>query len=284
MYSNIIIIGTGKIACSCLDYIMDIERTKNVMVYEYMPSSLSALKSRAAHHNIEYKCFNDKNLLTELLFTIKDMTLIISANNIYLFPECICSKQIFTIINYHSALLPQYPGVNAITWTIFSGEKRGGITWHFVDSRIDHGDIIIQKTCNIEDDMTAIQLNKIYDKLATDAFKEILPSLLNNTYHSIKQPDSQQRIYRKNEIPENGQLDLTQNTKFLYRMLRSFDYGALQLLPPPIVSYNDITYCVKNYSFAYSGCEVKNITLKDMKLEIIDEAGQLVMTLFQPPL
>ncbi len=279
MYSNIVIIGTGKIACSCLDHIMDIRKTENVMAYEYMPSSLSILKSKAAHHNIEYKFFHDKNLLTELLLTIKDRTLIISANNIYLFPKCICNKQMFTIINYHSALLPKYAGVNAITWTIFSGEKEGGITWHFVDSQIDHGDIIIQKTCRIDEDITAIQLNKTYDKLATDAFKEILPSLLNNTCHSIKQTDSQQRIYCKNEIPENGRLDLSQNTKFLYRMLRSFDYGALPLLPSLTVRYNDTTYGVKKYYFTHSGHEAKNITLKDMKLEIIDETGQLILTL-----
>lgn len=275
MYSNIIIVGTGKIACSCLDYIMSIKQTENIFVCEYCPSSLSPLKKRAKQHIVEYRSFKDNNKITELLLTIEKRTLIVSANNIYLFPKSICSKENFTIINYHSALLPKYAGMNAITWTIFSDEKKGGITWHLIDDQIDHGDIIIQKTCDINDDMTAIQLNRIYDQLATDAFQEILPSLLNDTYDAMKQPDSCEKIYRKKDIPADGKLNLSQSTKYLYRLLRSLDYGAARIFPIPIVRYENTTYYVKRYQFTKSDHKIREISLKDERLTITDEDGQL---------
>lgn len=275
MYSNIIIIGTGKIACSCLDYIMKIKQTENIFAYEYCPSLLSTLKKRATQHVVEYRFFKDNNEITELLLTITKRTLIVSANNTYLFPKCICNKEHFTIINYHSALLPKYAGMNAITWTIFSNEKEGGITWHLIDDQIDHGDIIIQKTCAIHDDMTAIQLNRIYDQLATDAFQEILPSLLSDTYNTVRQSDSCKKIYRKTEIPADGQLDLSQNTKYLYRLLRCLDYGAARIFPIPVIRYENTIYYVKRYLFTKSDHKTRKISLKDERLTITDESGQL---------
>lgn len=281
MYTNIIIVGTGNIACSCLDFVMSRTPKENILVYEYCPSSLSILRKKAERYIVGYAAFNVKSDLTKQLLTIEEKTLIISANNTYLFPACICGRKNFTIINYHSALLPKYAGMNAITWTIYSGEKTGGITWHLVDEQIDHGDILIQKTCYIDEDMTAIQLNRIYDQLALEAFKEVFPALLNNSYCSVKQTNVNQRIYRKAEIPSNGHLDLSQSTKFLYRLLRSLDYGFIQLFPVPIVQYEKQAYCVKKYYFCTSFCESREISLKGKQLTIKDENGLLYLWLKQ---
>lgn len=281
MYTNIIIVGTGKIACSCLDYVMCRKTKENVLVYEYCPSSFSILKKKAELHIARYAAFDVKTELTEQLLTIKGKSLIVSANNTYLFPAYICDRENFTIVNYHSALLPKYAGMNAITWTIYSGEKTGGITWHLVDEQIDHGEILIQKTCEIGEDMTAIQLNRIYDQLAFEAFKEIFPSLLSHTYHSVKQTDSSHKKYRKAEIPSEGCLDLSKSTKFLYQLLRSLDYGAIQLFPMPVVQYEGKEFYVKRYQFKTSFYESREISLEGEQLTIMDETGLLSLWLKQ---
>lgn len=281
MYTNIIIVGTGKIACSCLDYVMGRISKENVLVYEYCPSSLSILRKKAEQHTAGYAAFHAKSELTEQLLVIEEKTLIVSANNTYLFPACICGRGNFTIVNYHSALLPKYAGMNAITWTIYSGEKIGGITWHLVDEQIDHGDILIQKTCDIGEDMTAIELNRIYDRLAFEAFKEVFPALLNNTYCSEKQTNANQRKYRKAEIPSDGHLDLSQSTKSLYRLLRSLDYGFIKLFPMPVVQYEKKAFCVKKYQFCTSVYESREISLEGERLTIKDESGLLYLWLKQ---
>jgi phosphoribosylglycinamide formyltransferase-1 len=49
------------------------------------------------------------------------------------------------IINIHPSLLPKFPGLEAWKQALAAGEKVTGCTVHYVDDKIDHGDIIGQR-------------------------------------------------------------------------------------------------------------------------------------------
>ena len=49
------------------------------------------------------------------------------------------------IINVHPSLLPKFPGLEAWKQALVAGEKVTGVTIHFVDEQIDHGDVIAQR-------------------------------------------------------------------------------------------------------------------------------------------
>ena len=49
------------------------------------------------------------------------------------------------IINIHPSLLPKFPGLEAWKQALAAGETTTGCTVHYVDDRIDHGDIIAQR-------------------------------------------------------------------------------------------------------------------------------------------
>ena len=78
-------------------------------------------------------------------------------------------------INCHAGKLPFYRGRNVLNWVLINNERDFGITVHFIDEGIDTGDIILQRTYEIED-------KDDYSTLLTRAHQEC--SLI--LYDSIK--------------------------------------------------------------------------------------------------
>lgn len=55
-------------------------------------------------------------------------------------------------INLHQGLAPYYRGGPSIFWELANGEREVGLTIHFVASKVDTGDIILQRTVPLEYD------------------------------------------------------------------------------------------------------------------------------------
>ena len=57
---------------------------------------------------------------------------------------------IFKVINTHPALLPAFPGAHAVRDALAAGVKTTGSTVHWVDSGVDTGAVIAQRSVDIE--------------------------------------------------------------------------------------------------------------------------------------
>lgn len=63
------------------------------------------------------------------------------------------------ILNIHPALLPSFPGLDAQKQALEWGVKVSGCTVHFVDEKLDHGPIIVQRQVPVRDSDTVDMLS-----------------------------------------------------------------------------------------------------------------------------
>ena len=63
------------------------------------------------------------------------------------------------IVNIHPSLLPKFPGLEAWKQALMANEKWTGVTVHYVDEKIDHGDVIAQRKVPVMSDDTPESLH-----------------------------------------------------------------------------------------------------------------------------
>ncbi len=78
------------------------------------------------------------------------------------------------ILNIHPALLPSFKGTEAIKDAFDYGVKVTGVTVHFVDEKMDHGPVILQKAVQIQEDDTLKSLEKKIHKMEHRLYPQAL--------------------------------------------------------------------------------------------------------------
>jgi len=84
------------------------------------------------------------------------------------------------ILNIHPSLLPSFPGLNAQKQALEYGVKITGCTVHFVDKKIDHGPIILQKAVEVMDSDTEKSLSERILKKEHEIYPEAVKLFLEN--------------------------------------------------------------------------------------------------------
>jgi phosphoribosylglycinamide formyltransferase-1 len=115
-------------------------------------------------YKIKKKIFNFENTLSEkkVINELKkrDIHLICLAGFMKILSKSFIKNFKGKILNIHPSLLPKYKGLNTHERAIKNKDKYSGCTVHFVNSRLDSGEIINQKKVKIKKLDTAKTLSK----------------------------------------------------------------------------------------------------------------------------
>jgi phosphoribosylglycinamide formyltransferase 1 len=105
-------------------------------------------------YKIKKKVFDFNNTLSEkkAISELKknDIHLICLAGFMKILSKSFIKNFKGKIINIHPSLLPKYKGLNTYERAIINKDKYSGCTVHFVNSRLDSGEIINQKKVRIK--------------------------------------------------------------------------------------------------------------------------------------
>lgn len=145
-----------------------------------------SVKSIAMNNSINFYKIDDVNShdFISKLQTL-DIDVIVSVAATQLFKKDILNMPKMCCINLHSSLLPEYRGVSPSFWTMLNGEDKTGVTVHYMDEKIDSGDIIVQNAITIEKDDTVKTLNEKVSDVGAASSIEALKLLENNTVKPI---------------------------------------------------------------------------------------------------
>ena len=135
-------------------------------------------------------------------------------------------------INCHAGNLPYYRGRNVINWAIINNEKELGLTIHYVNERIDSGDIILQRSLPIEwEDTYGTMLEK-----AQLAFPDLLAeavSLLERNQVDRKAQVHCEGTYFSQRVPGDEWIGWCNTSLNIYNKIRAITHpgpGARTML------------------------------------------------------
>jgi methionyl-tRNA formyltransferase len=118
-------------------------------------------------------------------------------------------------INFHPSLLPRFRGAHPHYWCLATGEKLGGVTAHYMTTRLDSGDIIAQRAI----DLQGLYYGDLYRKIIA-----ITPDLVRDVSMFLSDPGAR-------ALPQDGRLaTIFRNDREIHRRLDFQGLDSTELL------------------------------------------------------
>ena len=196
MNERIVFMGTPDFAANILEGLIKAEY--NIVAVVTQPDAEigrkrvltpSSVKSIALKYGIPVLTPNKIRLEYEPVLAYKPDLIITSAYG-QIIPSEILDYPKYKCINTHGSLLPKYRGASPIQSAIINGETTTGMSIMYMNEKMDEGDILVQKTIDIDIHDTSTTLFNKMSNLTLDILLDFLPKLFNNDINPIKQDDS----------------------------------------------------------------------------------------------
>lgn len=129
-------------------------------------------------------------------------------------------------VGCHASLLPRHRGRAPVNWAMIRGEPVVGNTMMLLSPDADTGDIVAQRTIDVEPDDTCATVYEKVGEAGADMLREHLPALLAGTSPRRRQRRGEGDLLPK-RTPEMGVTDWTRPARALH------DWVRAQTLPYP---------------------------------------------------
>ena len=164
---------------------------------------------------------NSKSAIRQIKSLSPDLILLIAYGQIL-------SREVLGIpalgcLNVHPSLLPKYKGPAPIHWTLIRGETSTGISFLFMNEKIDAGDIILQKKVRIDPDETYQELSSRLATLSSEIISEVLEKIKKGDIQKIPQP-RKKYFYARKLTKSDCRIDWTDKGNDIYNLIRGITY------------------------------------------------------------
>ncbi|MFA4998851.1 MAG: methionyl-tRNA formyltransferase [Candidatus Paceibacterota bacterium] len=161
------------------------------------------------------------DLKSELSLLKPDMIIVAAFGQII--PKEILDIPKYGCLNIHPSLLPKYRGASPIQSVILNGEKVTGVTIILMDEKMDHGQIVSQRSMAIEEKERA---RALHDKLAELSLNLLLETISNmeRGLTKLTPQDHNQATFTKTLSKAEGIINWKKPADMIEREIRAFEY------------------------------------------------------------
>lgn len=215
---NIIILGSLKWLDEC---VRELNSKKIKPIKVFLPNdrnnsvSINLLKKL----NIDFEIVASINKNYKKISMLKPDLILCFA-----FPE-ILNKDVLSIakygnINFHSSDLPRFRGRHPVNWAMIRGEKTIGICAHFMNEKIDLGDIVLRDYVIIDrDDQIVDVMKKLTNKMKKMAITVIKQVSSNCLYKAAQ--DLNLSSYDRKREEKDSKINWNLSTLEIHRFINA---------------------------------------------------------------
>jgi methionyl-tRNA formyltransferase len=149
---------------------------------------------------------------------------LLSANNTAILPHRLLAMCRQGALNLHPGLLPEYAGLHTHQWAIRNGEKEFGSTIHFMEAKVDAGDIVRQGRFPLLSSDTGITVFKRCLKTGVQLFAEVISDILNGQPLLAIPQDLTKRIVYRHVDSLDGRIDWKWTSPAIDAFVRAGNY------------------------------------------------------------
>jgi methionyl-tRNA formyltransferase len=140
-------------------------------------------------------------------------------------PEVIAAPRVGSF-NLHPGPLPEYAGLNVPSWAILAGERRHGVTLHWMAPGVDEGPIAYEERFEIRRNDTGLSLSAACAHRGLTLVKRLLADAAADPARIPKVPqDLGRRRYFGREVPYAGRLPWSEPARKIVDLVRASNYA-----------------------------------------------------------
>ena len=207
----------------------------------------SEVSSLAKKYNIPlYKPsdLKESNILDEIKLIKVDFLIVIAYGKIL--PDWLLEIPAICSVNIHFSLLPKYRGASPIQSALLNGDKKTGITYMKISSKLDSGDIISSYEIDINDSDNRLILEENLTSLCMDNISGVLNNISNNKI-SFKAQDDTRATYCKKITKKDSLINFDDGSKNIINKFRAY------------FVWPGLNFIFKGVAIKIHGLEVTNI-------------------------
>lgn len=135
----------------------------------------------------------------------RDVDLLLNVHSLTIIDGSVTSAPRIGCFNLHPGPLPEYAGLNVVTWAIARGETSHGVTLHWMDRQVDTGDIAYDHRFPVTENDTGLSVFRNCVRHGVGLVEQLLEQAADDPTGIPRRPQPGPRtMYRSDMIPEQG--------------------------------------------------------------------------------